>query len=275
MRALVTGGAGGLGLCVRRALQARGVVVLAPSREELDLEHDALVRRFFLGEAPDVVFHLAALANVDECEKDPVLAVRQNAAVTRTIVEVASSQGAPVVYMSTNDVFSECQDGPFSEGRLVAPGMAYSWSKYVGEQVVLSHGGLAVRANFFTRTCRAKRSFASYVLEGALRARPFGCYTNVLSAPIFAGTLAEKMVSAFFEGVRGVLHVCSDGFVDRAKQARLICRAYGLPEDFIVETVLRDRRGRPLDARLLSERGGTCGSVVEEVARMAVEEPLL
>lgn len=275
MRVLVTGGSGGLGRYVVRALSARGLDVLAPGRDALDITRQEDLRAYVAYERPEAVVHLAALANVDRCSEDPVLATRTNATATRHLVETCGGRLVrPFVYMSTNDLFSECAGGPFSESCDPAPGMAYSWSKYAGELAVLTVGGLAVRANFFTRHCRAKLSFAAYVIQNAGAGIPFRCYTNVRAAPVFAGTLAERMVDALLSGRAGVLHVASTDSVSRDEQARLLCRAYGLPEDGIMPVPLLDRRGRPLDARLTSERGGLVGTVAEEVAKLVREEPL-
>ena len=55
---------------------------------------------------------------------------------------------------------------------------------------------------------------------------------------------------------------------------RAICRAYGLRADLAVEVDLEDRRGRPLDARLASVRGGTVGTVSDEIVKLIAAEPL-
>lgn len=274
MRVLITGGSGGLGRYVPRALLSRGAVVLAPRHEDLDITSPDALRAYIEQSRPTAVVHLAALANVDRCTEKVEEAVSVNSIATHRLAWACADARLLLVYMSTNDVFSECQDGPFSESRIPAPGMAYSWSKYVGEVAVVVAGGLAVRANFFTRHCRAKQSFAAYVVNSAHAGTPFPCYTNVIATPVFAGTLAEKMVEALLRGERGILHIASSDSVSREEQARRICQTYGLPADGIVPTELTARRGRPLDARLTSERGGLVGTVEGEIAKMAREEPL-
>mgnify|MGYP001592000075 CR=1 FL=1 len=274
MRVLVTGGSGGLGRYVSRALFARDATVMAPQHEDLDITRLDDLRAYVESVKPTAVVHLAAIANVDRCAERPEEAVAVNGVATYRLASICRRFKVPLVYMSTNDVFSECRDGPFSESRAPAPGMAYSWSKYLGEVAVVEAGGLAVRANFFTRHCRAKQSFAAYVLECARGDRPLLCHSNVLATPVYAGTLAERLVEALCAEVTGVLHVASSDAVNRAQQARLICAAYGLPAEKVTPRPLEDRRGRPLDARLTSERGGLAGTVQEEVMKMAKEEPL-
>lgn len=271
MRALVTGSRGGLGTYVVRALEAAGYDVLDPPRTELDFTDREGVDLYLGALRPAVIIHLAALADVDRCGTHLEEAVRANVLATQYLV---ASARCPLVYMSTNDVFSECLDGPFDEGRTPAPGMPYSWSKFAGEQAVLAVGGLVVRANFFTRRCNSKRSFVAYVLEHAVRGVPFDCYTNVCTCPVFAGTLATVLVRSSTEDCRGVLHVATEDAVNRAEQAEKICEAYGLSSLGVRPVPLRDRCGRPLDARLTSVRGGIVGTVSSEIQKLVQAEPI-
>ena len=271
MRVLVTGARGGLGTYVVRAFEAAGYGVLDPPRAELDLTDRAGVDLYMNALRPVVIVHLAALADVDRCGAHLEEAVRVNVLATQYL---AASARCPLIYMSTNDVFSECLDGPFDEGRTPAPGMPYSWSKFAGEQAVLAAGGLVVRANFFTRRCNSKRSFVAYVLEHAARDVPFDCYANVCACPVFAGTLATVLVQSSIEGRRGVLHVATEDAVNRAEQAEKICKAYGLSSLCVRPVSLRDRRGRPLDARLTSVRGGIVGTVSSEIRKLVQAEPI-
>mgnify|MGYP001604612726 CR=1 FL=1 len=276
MRVLVTGGSGGLGRYVVPALLARGFEVKAPSHAELDITCEESVRTSLATLSPQVIVHLAALSNVDRCFYEPEEASRLNVLGTEHLVRWARRGPlASFVYMSTNDVFSECREGgPFDESRTPAPGMPYSWSKWAGEQAVLAIGGLVIRANFFTRHCNAKQSFAAYVIENAREGRKFACYTNVLATPIFAGTLAERIGDAVQAGAAGILHIATRDAVSRVTQAEEICKAYGLPTNKIQSAPLLDRRGRPLDARLTSLREGLVGDVAEEIGKMVREEPL-
>lgn len=276
MRVLVTGGSGGLGRYVVPVLAARGFEMMAPDHATLDITNEESVRAHLTDCSPQVIVHLAALSNVDRCSYEPEEASRLNVLGTQHLVRWARMGPlASFVYMSTNDVFSECRGhGPFDESRTPAPGMPYSWSKWAGEQAVLAVGGLVIRANFFTRCCNAKQSFAAYVIDSARAGRSFDCYTNVLATPIFAGTLAERIAEAVLSGAAGVLHIASRDGVSRVTQAEKICQAYGLPADGIRAVPLVDRHGRPLDARITSLRDGIVGDVADEIEKMAREEPL-
>lgn len=274
MRALITGASGGLGRYVCHVAYELGWTVLTPPRSALDLTNYDSIRDYLDLHAPDVVLHLAGLANVDRCQQHPQEAVHLNTLGTLHLTKLSKR----VVYMSTNDVFSELPDagipGPYYFDQVPAPGNAYTWSKYAGEQAVLASGGIVVRANFFTRYCRAKESFVAYVLRNAQARQSFDCYTNVVACPVFVGTLAENLCALAAEGVGGIRHVATVDAVNRLEQARMICKAYGLDGSFARGKLLENRDGRPLDARLIPNTGLEPLFVDEEVEKLVKGEPL-
>jgi dTDP-4-dehydrorhamnose reductase len=274
LRVLVTGASGGLGRYVLRELKMNGYEVFAPSSSEMPVQNRLYVLNTIEHAQPQAILHLAALANVDRCSTEPELAMAVNALGTMHVAEAAVFKRIRLVYASTNDVFSECVGGPFSEDRVPVPGMPYSSTKLTGELAVRAVGGYAIRANFFTRHCNAKKSFVDYVLTSAKKEDPFPCYTNVLSTPVHASTLAKRLVDALMTPETGVLHLCSYNFMTRAEQAEAILRAYGLPTDRISPVPLLERRGRPLDARLTSIFGGVVGSIADEIKKLVTLEPL-
>jgi GDP-L-fucose synthase len=62
MRALVTGGSGFLGAHLVERLEGNGHAVIVPRSADYDLTHEDDTARLFRDTAPDIVFHLAAVA---------------------------------------------------------------------------------------------------------------------------------------------------------------------------------------------------------------------
>jgi dTDP-4-dehydrorhamnose reductase len=264
VKILVTGASGGLGRYVCRVFD-----VWAPTRAQLDITNAQQTIAVVHEAKPDVVVHLAAVTDTALCEASSahsVLAVRVNAAGTMNVARACKEMGAYLVYMSTDAVFSG--EGPHAEDKDPLPASVYGWSKFAGEQAALAVGGLVVRANFFTRYCRGKTSFAEYVIREARAGRDFGCYKSVVSAPVYAKTLAEHIAAAVKDDLRGVLHVASSDSINRVDQARMICEAYGLPSSGITTSVDKKYDGR------LAASWGLCGSVREEIEKMVEEETL-
>ena len=143
MRAVVTGGAGFIGSNLVDALIERGdeVVVVdnfaTGKREHLNanatlLEHD--IREPFEAEA-DVVFHLAAQADVQTSMKRPEYDAGVNVVGTVNVLE--ASPGAQVIFASSGGAgYGECPV-PASEQAPFLPLSPYGIAKKCGEEYLL------------------------------------------------------------------------------------------------------------------------------------------
>ena len=146
MRAVVTGGAGFVGSHLVDALIERGeeVVVVdnlsSGKRENVHpratlLEQD--IRDGIDLAGADVVFHLAAQADVQTSVKRPEYDAEVNVVGTVRVAEAARSAGVQVVFSSTGGaIYGEC-DAPAAEDSRLAPLSPYGIAKLCAEQYLL------------------------------------------------------------------------------------------------------------------------------------------
>src|SRR5690242_9103865 len=147
MRAIVTGGAGFIGSNLVDALLGRGdeAHVLdnlsKGSRENVAAAaelHVADIREpdaVFDEVRPDVVFHLAAQADVRVSVERPAHDADVNVLGTLRILEAARRHDARVVFASTGGaIYGECDDGPATETAERRPLSPYGTSKLAGEE---------------------------------------------------------------------------------------------------------------------------------------------
>lgn len=148
MRVFVTGGAGFIGSHVVDALVARGDEVhvvdsLATGScenlasgvtlHEVDIRDDGLQQ---LAERmrPEVVFHLAAQADVGTSVERPAFDADVNVTGTVRVLEAARAAGARVVFTSTGGaIYGECER-PAREDDDLQPLSPYGTSKLAGEE---------------------------------------------------------------------------------------------------------------------------------------------
>jgi UDP-glucose 4-epimerase len=144
---LVTGAAGLIGSAVVRALDARGLGVIAvddfsigDSRpegdrivwERLDVADDALAERL-APHAPDLVVHGAAHPGGRSLE-EPSNDVRVNALGSMRVFEWCARRSVPVVYLSSSAVYGEQPPVPIPETAPVAPATIYAVCKIACER---------------------------------------------------------------------------------------------------------------------------------------------
>jgi UDP-glucose 4-epimerase len=148
MGALVTGGAGFIGSHLVDALLARGGDVhvvdnlstgsrenLASAAElhELDIRDEAL-EQLAARLRPDVVFHLAAQADVGTSVERPTFDADVNVVGTARVLEAARAADARVVFASSGGaVYGECER-PAREDDEPQPLSPYAASKLAGEE---------------------------------------------------------------------------------------------------------------------------------------------
>jgi UDP-glucose 4-epimerase len=141
VRAVVTGGAGFIGSHLVDALVARGDGVtvvddLSTGRRELVneaarlVEHD--IREPFEAEA-DVVFHLAAQADVGTSMQRPAFDAEVNVVGTVNTLEAARAAGAEVVFASTGGAIYGDVERPAAEDDPRRPVSAYGIAKLAAE----------------------------------------------------------------------------------------------------------------------------------------------
>lgn len=151
-RALVTGGAGFVGSALVRMLLAANFTVtvydwLKPGRADYvpegvelivaDIRDEESFRKAVEKTEPDIVFHLAAMHYIPDCDRDPQQAMRVNAEGTEVVIRVADQLKVPrVVFCSTAAVYPPL-DVPLSEAA-VPPGPMdiYGYTKVFGEDLI-------------------------------------------------------------------------------------------------------------------------------------------
>ena len=155
-RVLVTGAKGMMGTALCSILSARGYDVAATDIEEMDVRDLDKVSKTVKGVQPEVIFHLAALTNVDDCERMPDESFLTNTIGTQNVALASLESDATMVYISTASVFDGRKCEPYTEFDKPNPQSWYSRSKYQG------------------RTCRRE----SY-LRNTISPEPDGCLEAV------------------------------------------------------------------------------------------------
>ncbi|MCB1652275.1 MAG: SDR family oxidoreductase [Alphaproteobacteria bacterium] len=190
---LICGGTGLLGPYIREAFEGDWKIIIA-SRHSTDHACDftdaAAVCSLIEQVKPDVVFHLIALTNVDECEENPDHAHSLNALTVRNVVQTLNP-ATHLVYISTDQVYPDTP-GPHQEDH-EAPVNVYGATKLDGEKEALSHrDSLVLRVNLFGPARTENRmSLSDFFIKSFEKQTPVTMFDDVFFSPLHMGTLAQ------------------------------------------------------------------------------------
>ncbi|MEO0493096.1 MAG: GDP-mannose 4,6-dehydratase [Actinomycetota bacterium] len=153
MRALVTGANGFVGTHLVSCLRDQGDEIVESTTDITD--RDALIEAF-ADAAPEVVYHLAAQADVGGSWTTPVETLRVNVEGTLNVLDAARLAGADrVAAVTSADIYGPVQEAdlPLTEAQPLRPVSPYAASKAAADMVCvqagLGHGLDVVRIRAF------------------------------------------------------------------------------------------------------------------------------
>ncbi|MEA2379936.1 MAG: GDP-4-dehydro-6-deoxy-D-mannose reductase [Thermoleophilaceae bacterium] len=152
--AFVTGGAGFAGRHLLELLPG----AVAPTREELELLDADAVRAAVRQNAPDTVWHLAALASVGRSWEAPAQTISENVAMTANLLEAvrAEAPDSTVVLIGSGEIYGPPERLPVDEDAPLRPQNPYAVSKaavdLLGGQYADSTGLRVVRLRPFNHS---------------------------------------------------------------------------------------------------------------------------
>lgn len=212
MKVLVTGARGMLGpdLCPIFAEQHQ---VKATDIGDMDVRDPRLVFSTFDAFRPDLVIHLAALTDVDGCEKQPDEAYHTNAVGAQIVALACQKFGAVMVYLSTLSVFDGEKHEPYIEFDTPNPRSHYSRAKYQGECIVRSllQRYYIVRAGWMFGGGAEDKKFVAKIIELA-RTRPLlQIVDDKFGSPTFTRDISAGLLRLVETGLYGVYHMVNPG----------------------------------------------------------------
>jgi dTDP-4-dehydrorhamnose reductase len=259
MRILITGARGQLGLALRQALE--GDDVLALDHTALDVSDTSAARRAVADARPEVVLHAAAWTDTAGCERDPERAMRENAGGAASVAAACREAGAPMLYVSTNEVFDGAKGMPYAEDDATNPLNAYGRSKLAGEEAVRA----ALPEHWVVRTSwlygPGRTSFPEKILATARANGHVRVVTDETASPTWTRDLAAAIARLIRTHEYGVFHLANGGECSRKDWAVEVLRLAGVevPVEPVAQADLALPYVKPAVSTLANSRAAALG----------------
>jgi dTDP-4-dehydrorhamnose reductase len=249
MRVLVTGARGFVGSNVAAVLEAKGVELLAPGRERLDVTDVAAVDAAVASFVPEAIVHCAILNDFEALYRRRAEAWSVYVGSTRALADAANRVGAQLLLVSTDWVFDGTQGGA-DEATPPRPINAYGSLKAASERVVTEHAelGAVARLSGVNGVHRARPElprrqdvgfgyFVASIVEALEAGRPFTVWEspaiNCVASPVLATSAAELIHAILEHRLAGIFHCCGGEPIDRRALALRAADAFELDAELL------------------------------------------
>ena len=237
---LITGAFGQLGtsLCEvlsNKSILATGRVMTLTEKYrcmELDITNQEAVEELIRNYKPDIIIHLAAMTDVDGCEKDPETAFEINVGATENLLKNFNGK---FIYVSTDYVF-DGEEGPYYEDDKVNPVSVYGKTKLYGENLVQESDidWIILRSNIiFSYNDRTKASFVNWVVDSLKKKQMITVVDDQWNNPTWTNDLANVISMMIEKNIGGIYHYGGGDFLNRYEFAKMIASAFSLDRELI------------------------------------------
>lgn len=193
---------------------------------------------------------LSAVANIDQCKRDPKAAARVNVDGTKRLVDTLEESDVRPVFFSTDYVYSGPK-GNYSETAPPSPNTEYGRQKAAMESYIqaTSPQALVVRISKIFSADPTDDTLLSEWYRQVQRKETIRCIANQRTCPTYDRDLTEAVLQLLERGATGLLNVCQPKSYSRAELLAEFLAALDIRYEQIVEVEARE-------LGLLDERPG-------------------
>ena len=185
---------------------------------------------------PDMVLHLAAMADVGAAEREPEMAAAVNVVASANVARLSEAFGARLLFVSTEYVF-DGQRGFYREDYTPNPTTQYGRTKRDAEREVvrLAFDGSILRTSIvYGWPAPGRRNFVPALIERLQKGETCAGSTRVMRSPVYVEHLVEGMVSLVEDYHPGIHHVAGWDWVSMYEFAVVVADSFGLDRNLII-----------------------------------------
>ena len=260
---LVTGSAGLIGTQIVKDLVEMNFEVYscytknkpnAGISKHLELSEENEIRIVLNEIKPDIVIHLGAITDVDQCEEQKEIALLINEKATQILAEESVKINAFFIYVSTDYVF-DGKVGMKNEEDTPNPINFYGKSKLNGEGALkkLIPSCLIIRTSTPFGLHPKKKTFPLWVKENLELKNEIPVVIDQFTSPTYVPNLSKMIIEVAIKKNIGIIHLAGRTRISRYEFARKIAEKLDLDPNFLKPIKMADmkwRAERPEDSSL-------------------------
>lgn len=243
MKYLVTGSAGLIGDQLVLDLVQSGKTVYSCYHEnnpkngiltKLDLLNSNEISTTINKIKPDTIIHLAALTDVEKCERNSTLAHLVNTKSTEIIAKESKQIGSHLIYLSTDYVF-DGKKGMYDESDFPNPINQYGKSKFSGEKSIelFASKWSILRTSTPFGFHFKKKTFPIWLLESIQNKKKFYALDDQFTSPTYVPNLSKMIIEIALKQLEGTFHLSGSTRISRYEFAKKILKKLSLNNSLV------------------------------------------
>ena len=263
MRIMITGAYGQLGYALSKRLAENHDVIRTgfniPKYEQgikLNILNQVYMSEVIKSTLPDLIINLAAMTNVDGCEKNPDAAREVNIAGVQHLCDTFNGK---IIHLSTDYVF-DGKSGPYSEDDDVNPINIYGETKLASERILMDNNSdnLVIRANvLYDESPFTNASFLNWVISSLRAEKAISVVDDQSNNPTWSSSISDIISLCIDNSVNGIMHWGDADYLTRIDFANKIAKKYELSSALIKPVSTKSFSqiaSRPLKSGLKSDK---------------------
>jgi len=240
LKVLLFGSSGVLGSAFIAELNKRKINVIAPSRTHFKTSDAASLSSYIQSVCPDLVINCLSLNGIKQCYLDKSLALDVNAYFPAALARICITNSVKLIHFSTECVFGNSDvlidDNVVPEFPLTT----YGVSKLLGE--LPNHDDVHTIRLPLLLSYKTNDQIVWKIANRLSQGLPASASTDVISSPVFAEDVAERLLSIWLasEKIPNLVHISSDIRLSLHETVLKFCLSRGIDSTCLASSLDSD-----------------------------------
>ncbi len=178
---------------------------------------------------PDIILNLAAITDVDFCERNKLLCKKLNYSFVRNLAFFSKKYNFKLIQISTDQLYNKNKYNLEKDIKILN---YYAKTKFMSDEIVKKNGGCVLRTNFFGIDRKNKRGLVSWIKKNHQSKEKISLFKNIYFSPLNIKTLA-KYIDLICEKFKpGVYNVGSKNKISKAEFGKKVINRLKLKINF-------------------------------------------
>lgn len=262
MKILITGASGFLGKKAMKIFSEKYEVIATVKVEQegtikMDVSNRNEMFKVIEKFKPDILFHTAALVDLDFCEKNKILAWDINLSTPVYLADLCKEKNIKLVVISSDYIFSG-NNSPYYEDSVAHPKSFYGFVKMIMEQAVktINPNAIILRPSIMYgfNNLGGKDKLVVPIVDALKEGKEVAIDDFRPKYPVLIDDIIKNVMMLLEKNERGVFNFASEKAIDRFEMAKIVARVFGLNENLISKVKEKEFKNKPHHVQLINKR---------------------